>query len=98
MTEGDEDEAKLNDIERVLGALGIQMRSSAHDMRDVSDVLDELSEKWAKLSDVEKGAVSTAFAGMRQRNYFLTLMDHYEEYKEAIETASNAQGTAAEKY
>lgn len=98
MSEGlDDDSAKINDIERVLNTLGIQMRSSAYDMRDIGDVLDDLYEKWGSLSDVEKGAVSTAFAGMRQRNYFLTLMDHYTEYKEAVQTASEAEGTATAK-
>lgn len=98
MSEGlDDDSTKINDIERVMGVIGIRIRENAYEMRDVSDVLDELYAKWGSLSEVEKGAVSTAFAGMRQRNYFLTLMDHYTEYKEAVQTASDAEGTAEAK-
>ena len=98
MSEGlDDDSTKINDIERVMGVIGIRIRENAYEMREVSDVLDELYAKWGSLSEVEKGAVSTAFAGMRQRNYFLTLMDHYTEYKEAVRTASDAEGTAEAK-
>jgi len=53
----------INDTEKVLGALGIKIRSSFHDMRDFDDVMDELANRWVTLTDVEKNAVSTALAG-----------------------------------
>lgn len=44
----------INDTEKVLGALGIKIRSSFHDMRDFDDVMDELANRWVTLTDVEK--------------------------------------------
>jgi len=62
MTEG-EDLEKINDIEKVLGVLGISIRNSKMEMRDMGEVLDELAKKWNTLSSVEQSAVATAFAG-----------------------------------
>lgn len=62
MTEG-EDLEKINDIEKVLGVLGISIRNSKMEMRDMGEVLDELAKKWNTLSSVEQNAVATAFAG-----------------------------------
>lgn len=59
----DDTNKSINDTEKVLGAIGIKIRSSSSDMRDFDDVMDELADKWVTLTDVEKNAVSTALAG-----------------------------------
>ena len=46
----------INDIEKVLGKLGIRVRSSSLEMRSLSDVLDELNEKWSTYDTVTKNA------------------------------------------
>lgn len=63
MMTDDEDLEKINDIEKVLSVLGISIRTSKMEMRDMGGVLDELSEKWNTLSSVEQNAIATAFAG-----------------------------------
>lgn len=60
----DEDDVEnINDIEKVLSRVGITIRSSNSDMRSFADVLDDISEKWLYLTDVEKNAIATAVAG-----------------------------------
>lgn len=59
----DDTNSSINDTEKVLGAIGIKIRSSSSDMRDFDDVMDELADKWVTLTDVEKNAVATALAG-----------------------------------
>lgn len=93
----DETNSSINDTEKVLGAIGIKIRSSSSDMRDFDDVMDELADKWATLTDVEKNAVATALAGVRQRNIFGIYMENYDTYKQAISEAEKAEGTAARK-
>lgn len=46
----------INDIEKVLGKLGIPIRSSNLEMRAIGDVLDELADKWVSLDTVSKNA------------------------------------------
>ena len=93
----DDANSSINDTEKVLGAIGIKIRSSSSDMRDFDDVMDELADKWVTLTDVEKNAVSTALAGVRQRNIFGIYMENYDTYKQAISEAEKAEGTAARK-
>lgn len=94
---GETDES-INDIEKVLSAIGISIRTSSMEMRDFSEVLDELADKWVTLTSVEQNAVATAMAGTRLRENFNVLMENYDSYQEAIETATNSQGVAEEKY
>jgi TP901 family phage tail tape measure protein len=47
----DEFEA-LNDIERVLHKIGISMRDTSAEFRNFDDVLADIANKWATLSDV----------------------------------------------
>lgn len=69
--EAEETSKNINDIEKVLGKLGIRIRTSGTEMRSIEDVLDELAEKWDTLDDVSRNAVASAFAGRMTyaRNY-----------------------------
>ncbi len=46
---------------------------------------------------INKMAVSTALAGVRQRNLFGIYMENFSTYRDAISEAEKAQGTAARK-
>lgn len=97
---GDQNETteSLNDIDKVLKKLGISLRSSNLEFRDFDDVLDDIAAKWETLDSVSKNAIATAMAGTRQRESFLVLMENYDKYKDFIDEAADAEGTAAEKY
>nr|DAF84963.1 MAG TPA: minor tail protein [Siphoviridae sp. ctEw721] len=88
----------INDIEKVLSKLGIRMRSSSTELRDITDVLDEVNEKWDTYDTVTKNALATAFGGTRMRENFLVLMENWNRVKELTEESANAAGTADEKY
>ncbi len=96
--DGEDTSDSLNDVEKVLNAIGIQIRSTSTEMRGFDEVLDDLAEKWDNLNDVEQNAVATAMAGVRQRNQFLALMQNYDQYKESLESSRTSSGTADEKY
>lgn len=61
--DGEDTSESLNDVEKVLNAIGIQIRSTSTEMRGFDEVLDDLAEKWDNLNDVERNAVATAMAG-----------------------------------
>lgn len=96
--DGEDASESINDVEKVLNAIGIQIRSTSTEMRGFDEVLDDLAEKWDNLNDVEQNAVATAMAGVRQRNQFLALMQNYDQYKESLESSRTSSGTADEKY
>lgn len=96
--DGEDASESINDVEKVLNAIGIQIRSTSTEMRGFDEVLDDLAEKWDNLNDVEQNAVATAMAGVRQRNQFLALMQNYDQYRESLESSRASSGTADEKY
>lgn len=89
---------KLNDVERVLNKLGISMRDTNLQFKDFDEVLDEIAEKWDSLDNVSKKAIANAFAGIRQQESFVTLMENYDKYQELLDTSRNSAGTAETKY
>lgn len=96
---GDEEDAEnINDVERVLNSLGIQLRTSKMELRDFADVLDDIAERWVSLTTVEQNAIVTALAGTRQRNTATALLNSYSTYKSALRDQENAQGKADRKY
>lgn len=97
--DGEDTSESLNDVEKVLNAIGISIRSTSTEMRGFDEVLDDLAEKWDNLNDVERNAVATAMAGTRQRNSFIALLDAYNtEYRDALKSSRTSSGTADEKY
>lgn len=93
----DDANGSINDTEKVLNAIGIQVRSSAGDMRDFYDVMEELAEIYPTLDEVTRNAVATALGGTRQRNLLSIMLQNWDQVKESQEEAEKAQGTAAAK-
>lgn len=88
----------LNDVETVLNKLGIALRDVNGEFRDSDDVLDEVASKWETFDSVAQHAIATAFAGTRNQEKFLVLMQHYETALEYATVATESSGTATEKY
>lgn len=53
----------LNDVEKVLTKIGISVRDSNLQFRELDEVLEDLAEKWELLDNVSKNAIASAFAG-----------------------------------
>lgn len=89
--------ANLNDVEKALGALGINIRDSVSSFRDFDDIMDEIASKWNTYTDVQKSGIATSLAGVRQRENLLTLFENWDAVEKFEEISSNAYGTAVEK-
>jgi len=88
----------LNDVETVLNELGIALRDTNGIFRSSGDVLDEVASKWENFDNVEQHAIATAFAGTRQQEKFIVLMENYGDALDYAATAADSAGTAQEKY
>lgn len=94
----DDDGESLNDYERVLTRVGIQLRDNLGSFRDFGDVLDEVQAKWSSLTEVEQSAIATALGATRQKENVLTLMENYGKAMEYAGISADSAGTAMEKY
>lgn len=89
---------KVNDIEKVLTKIGINVREDdLKTWRSYSDILDEVGKKWGTYTDYEKNAITTAMFGTRQRENGIVALDNYNRVLEANNIASNSAGTSYAK-
>ena len=88
----------LSNVEIVLKELGIQLRSSDGEFRNFQTVLDEVAASWGKWSSIQQAAVAKAFAGTRQQENFLVMMENYDKVLKYTETSANSAGMAQQKF
>lgn len=88
----------LSDVEKVLGGAGIKLRISEKEFRNFGAVLDEVAQKWSTYDDVTQHAIATALAGTRQQEKLIVLLSNYTTATKYAEIATNASGTATEKW
>lgn len=94
----DDDGEDLSDVESILGLLDIKLRDSREEFRNFEDIINEVTLSWNNYSSVQQAALAKAFAGTRQQNRFLALMEGYNKTLELTEVAANSAGTAIEKF
>ena len=88
----------LSEVETVLKSLNISLRESNQEFRSFESIIDEVALSWNNYSSVQQAAIAKAFAGTRQQNRFIALIDGYNKTLELTEVAANSAGTAVEKF
>lgn len=76
-----------------LAKVGVEVRNSFGEIRSVSDILDDLAEKWDSLSAAQQQNLALHIAGRYQLSRFLVLMNQYDQAVQATETALNSAGS-----
>ncbi|QIC46304.1 phage tail tape measure protein [Lysinibacillus sphaericus] len=91
----------LSKAQDALAEVGVSVRDSSGEMRDVSEIIDELGNKWQNLSKEQQQNMLINVAGTYQQNRLSALMNNWSMAISANETALNSQGSAMreqEKY
>lgn len=88
----------VNDVEKVLKKFDISIRDQSNNFINFNTVLTEVANKWSTLNTVERGQISTALAGTKQRNQFLILMQNFNKTLELQSTEANSAGDAMNRY
>ncbi len=79
----------ISNAEASLRAVGVEVRSSSGEFRDLDSTLGDLSDKWDSISDTEKSNISFEVAGTRQTNIIKSLMKSWDKYEQRVEDATN---------
>lgn len=82
----------ISKAEESLRGVGIEVRSSSGEFRDLNDILGDLAGKWDGLSDVEQSNISFNLAGTRQTNILKSLMGAWDEYEARVKQAHSSIG------
>ena len=90
--DGDTD---VNQVETALKSVGVALRDTSGELRDLEDVFDELGPKWSTLDRNTQAYLGTIIAGTRQQSRFITLMQNWDRVLELSEDSANSAGQQA---
>ena len=90
--DGDTD---VNSVETALKSVGVQLRDTKGELRDLEEVLGELGPKWNTLDRNTQAYLGTIIAGTRQQSRFITLMQNWDRVLELSEDSANSAGQQA---
>ena len=83
-----------NKIETALRSVGVALRDSSGQFRDLDDVFLELSSKWNTLDTNTQRYIATIAAGSRQQSRFIAMMSDYGRTQELVSAANNSAGAS----
>lgn len=89
-------EEDISNAEASLRAVGVQVRNTENEFRDLSDIMADIGSIWDSLTDVQKAKLGYDVAGVRQLNVLNSLFGAYDEYSAIISTVDKRTGEALE--
>lgn len=92
-----EDGTDLGTYAEALEKVGIKIKTTSGEVKDMNIILDEMGEKWATLSKDEQIALAQNVAGVRQYTQLMALMNNWDFFKKNVQTASDASGALKEQ-
>ncbi|MBP5694831.1 MAG: phage tail tape measure protein, partial [Bacilli bacterium] len=87
-----------NKIETALRTIGVSLRDTSGQFRNLDEVFLEISEKWDGLSTNTQRYIATIAAGSRQQSRFIAMMADYKRTIDLVGLANNATGASAEQF
>lgn len=87
-----------NKIETALRSVGVALRDSEGQFRDLDDVFLELSSKWNSLDTNTQRYIATIAAGSRQQSRFIAMMSNYSRTMELVSAANNSAGASQKQF
>lgn len=88
-----EDGTDLNKYSKALATVGIDIKDTNGELKDMDIILEEMGNKWSTLSKDTQVALAQAVAGVRQYNQLIALMDNWEFFQQNLMTAYTSEGT-----
>lgn len=85
-------------VETALKSVGVALRDSQGQFRNLDIVIGELGAKWDSLDSATARYLATTIAGNRQQSRFLALMENYGRYTEIQTAAMNAEDASILRY
>lgn len=92
-----EDGVGLTKYSEALAKVGVQVLDVNGEMRDMSEVIQELGVKWQTLSKAQQNALAQTVGGVRNSNTLIAWMDNFDKFQENLGIAANAEGALQEQ-
>lgn len=92
-----EDGTTLNQYSQALEKVGINIKDSNGELKDMDNIIEEMGNKWQSIDKDQQVALAQQVAGVRQYTQLIALMDHFDYYKENLARAQSADGSLQEQ-
>ena len=92
-----DDGTTLGKYSAALNAVGINIKDTNGQMKDMDTILDELGGKWQNLSKDTQAALAQTVAGTRQYTQLIALMDNWDYFQQNLGVAQGSSGTLQEQ-
>ncbi len=87
-----DDGTTLNKYSQALANVGVNIKDTNGELKDMDQILDDLGDKWDTLAQDQKIALAETVAGVRQWTQLIALMDNWDFFQENLDMAQNADG------
>ena len=92
-----DDGTTLGKYSEALASVGINIKNTSGEIKDMNQILDEMGDKWNDLSKDTQIALAQTVAGTRQYTQLVALMDNWDYFQENLGVANSASGTLQEQ-
>lgn len=92
------DDLDYNKVDKALKSIGMNMKDTNGQFRNLDEIFLELSSKWSTLDRNTQRYIATTAAGSRQQSRFIAMMEDYGRTMELVETAQNSAGKSEEQF
>lgn len=90
--ETQDDGTNLNKYSEALSKVGINIKDTSGELKDMDTILNELGNKWTTLRRDQQMALAQTVAGVRQYNQLITLMNNWNYFQELVGVAKSSTG------
>lgn len=87
-----------NKIEGALRSIGVALRDTSGQFRDLDDVFLDIAKKWDSLDTNTQRYIATMAAGSRQQSRFIAMMSNYDRTMELVTAATNSAGASQKQF
>lgn len=88
-----DDGTTLNKYSTALAKVGISIKDSSGNLKDMDSILNEMGSKWETLSKDQQMGLAQTVAGVRQYTQLVALMDNWDTFQQNLQTAKTSTGT-----
>lgn len=87
-----EDGTNLNQYSEALSKIGVNIKDSNGNLKEMDAILNEMGAKWDTLNKDQQVATAQQVAGLRQYNQLMALMDNWDFFQKNLNTATTSTG------
>lgn len=77
---------------------GVDIMLDKNTFKSTYQIMDELSQKWKDLTDIQQASITELLAGKHQGNVMASLMDNFDVARQALDVSMNSEGSAMQEH